>query len=103
MATRCLRKHRLRLHPRVIRRRLNPANKGSGSSAVPVPNAFSSSLILDTGNCEMSRIFNFSAGPAILPEPVLRQVQEELLDWHGCGMSVMEMSHRDKDFMSIAA
>ena len=51
----------------------------------------------------MSRIFNFSAGPAILPEPVLRQVQEELLDWHGCGMSVMEMSHRDKDFMSIAS
>jgi phosphoserine aminotransferase len=51
----------------------------------------------------MSRVFNFSAGPAILPEPVLRQVQEELLDWHGSGMSVMEMSHRDKDFMSIAA
>jgi phosphoserine aminotransferase len=50
----------------------------------------------------MSRVFNFSAGPAILPEPVLRQVQEELLDWHGSGMSVMEMSHRDKDFMSIA-
>ena len=51
----------------------------------------------------MTRVFNFSAGPAILPEPVLRQVQEELLDWHGSGMSVMEMSHRDKDFMSIAA
>ncbi len=50
----------------------------------------------------MSRVFNFSAGPAILPEPVLRQVQEELLDWRGSGMSVMEMSHRDKDFMSIA-
>jgi phosphoserine aminotransferase len=51
----------------------------------------------------MSRVFNFSAGPAILPEAVLRQVREELLDWHGSGMSVMEMSHRDKDFMSIAA
>src|ERR1700756_4326985 len=51
----------------------------------------------------MTRVFNFSAGPAILPEAVLRQAQEELLDWHGCGMSVMEMSHRDKDFMSIAA
>lgn len=50
----------------------------------------------------MSRIFNFSAGPATLPEPVLKQVQEELLDWHGSGMGVMEMSHRDKDYTSIA-
>ncbi|TXH03626.1 MAG: 3-phosphoserine/phosphohydroxythreonine transaminase [Nevskiaceae bacterium] len=50
----------------------------------------------------MSRIFNFSAGPATLPEAVLKQVQAELLDWHGTGMSVMEMSHRDKPFMSIA-
>ena len=49
------------------------------------------------------RLFNFSAGPATLPEPVLRRVQEELLDWHGAGMGVMEMSHRDKEFMSIAA
>ncbi|HWY24205.1 MAG TPA: 3-phosphoserine/phosphohydroxythreonine transaminase [Nevskia sp.] len=51
----------------------------------------------------MTRIFNFSAGPATLPLSVLQQVQSELLDWHGSGMSVMEMSHRDKDFMSIAA
>ncbi|MBL6749407.1 MAG: 3-phosphoserine/phosphohydroxythreonine transaminase [Nevskia sp.] len=51
----------------------------------------------------MTRKFNFSAGPAILPLPVLQQAQAELLDWHGSGMSVMEMSHRDKDFMSIAA
>src|SRR5579885_2018945 len=51
----------------------------------------------------MARVFNFSPGPAILPEPVLQQVKEELLDWRGSGMSVMEMSHRDKDFMSIAA
>lgn len=50
----------------------------------------------------MKRIFNFSAGPATLPEAVLRQVQEELLNWQGCGMGVMEMSHRDKEFMSIA-
>jgi len=50
----------------------------------------------------MSRVFNFSAGPAILPEPVLRQAQSELLDWRGSGMSVMEMSHRDKAFMTIA-
>ena len=46
----------------------------------------------------MSRPWNFSAGPAALPEAVLRQVQEELLDWHGSGMSVMEMSHRGKEF-----
>jgi phosphoserine aminotransferase len=49
----------------------------------------------------MSRIWNFSAGPAALPEEVLRQAQAELLDWHGAGCSVMEMSHRGKEFMSI--
>lgn len=50
----------------------------------------------------MKRIFNFNAGPATLPIEVLQQVQAELLDWHDSGMSVMEMSHRDKAFMSIA-
>ena len=50
----------------------------------------------------MSRIFNFSAGPAALPEAVLKQAQQEMTDWHGSGMSVMEMSHRGKEFMSIA-
>src|SRR5882724_2759524 len=50
----------------------------------------------------MKRIINFSAGPATLPQKVLEQVQSELLDWHGSGMSVMEMSHRDKEFMSVA-
>jgi phosphoserine aminotransferase len=48
-----------------------------------------------------SRPFNFSAGPATLPEPVLRQVAAEMLDWGGSGMSVMEMSHRGKEFGSI--
>ncbi|HEY1075918.1 MAG TPA: 3-phosphoserine/phosphohydroxythreonine transaminase, partial [Fontimonas sp.] len=51
----------------------------------------------------MSRIVNFSAGPATLPQAVLEQVAAEMLDWNGTGMSVMEMSHRDKPFMSIAA
>lgn len=51
----------------------------------------------------MSRIFNFSAGPSALPEDVLKQAQSEMLDWHGSGMSVMEMSHRGKQFSSIAA
>ncbi len=50
----------------------------------------------------MSRLFNFSAGPAMLPIDVLEQAQKELLDWQGTGMSVMEMSHRGKEFMSIA-
>ncbi|MCU7921440.1 MAG: 3-phosphoserine/phosphohydroxythreonine transaminase [Candidatus Thiodiazotropha sp. (ex Dulcina madagascariensis)] len=50
----------------------------------------------------MSRVFNFSAGPAMLPEAVLQQAKEELLDWRGSGMSVMEVSHRGKAFMSIA-
>src|SRR5215212_11609724 len=48
------------------------------------------------------RIFNFSPGPAVLPEPVLRTAASEMLDWHGTGMSVMEMSHRGKEFISIA-
>ncbi len=50
----------------------------------------------------MSRVFNFSAGPAVLPEAVLRQAAEEMLDWRGSGMSVMEMSHRGKEFIGIA-
>jgi phosphoserine aminotransferase len=50
----------------------------------------------------MTRVFNFSAGPAALPTEVLEQAQSEMLDWNGCGMSVMEMSHRGKEFMSIA-
>ena len=51
----------------------------------------------------MPRVFNFSAGPAALPEPVLRQAAEEMLDWHGSGMSVMEMSHRGPEYMAIHA
>jgi phosphoserine aminotransferase len=51
----------------------------------------------------MERIHNFSAGPAILPQEVLEQARDELLNWQGCGMSVMEMSHRGKEFMGILA
>lgn len=50
----------------------------------------------------MSRIFNFSAGPAMLPAEVLEQAASEMTDWRGSGMSVMEMSHRGKEFKSIA-
>jgi phosphoserine aminotransferase len=49
------------------------------------------------------RVFNFSAGPAVLPEEVLYQAAAEMLDWRGSGMSVMEMSHRGKEFIGIAA
>ena len=49
------------------------------------------------------RVFNFSAGPAVLPEDVLSKAAAEMLDWHGSGMSVMEMSHRGKEFIAIAA
>jgi phosphoserine aminotransferase len=51
----------------------------------------------------MSRIFNFSAGPAVLPEEVLARAGDEMLDWHGTGMCVMEMSHRGKEFIQIHA
>ncbi|MCR5355422.1 MAG: 3-phosphoserine/phosphohydroxythreonine transaminase [Lachnospiraceae bacterium] len=49
----------------------------------------------------MSRVYNFSAGPAVLPEEVLREAAEEMMDYRGCGMSVMEMSHRSKVFDDI--
>jgi phosphoserine aminotransferase len=49
----------------------------------------------------MTQIYNFSAGPAVLPKEVLAQAADEMLDWHGSGMSVMEMSHRGPEFMSI--
>ncbi len=49
----------------------------------------------------MARVFNFSAGPAVLPEEVLKQAAKEMLDYEGCGMSVMEMSHRSVIFKDI--
>lgn len=51
----------------------------------------------------MARVYNFSAGPAMLPEAVLERARDEMLEWRGSGMCVAEMSHRGKDFMSIAA
>jgi phosphoserine aminotransferase len=51
----------------------------------------------------MSRAHNFSAGPATLPEPVLRQAQDEMLDWHGAGASIVELSHRGPEFLQVAA
>ncbi|MEM9208644.1 MAG: 3-phosphoserine/phosphohydroxythreonine transaminase [Pseudomonadota bacterium] len=51
----------------------------------------------------MTRVHNFSAGPAALPEPVLQRIREEIPDWGGTGMSVMEISHRSKEFVDCAA
>ena len=50
----------------------------------------------------MSRTYNFSAGPAALPEAVLRQAQSEMLEWGKAQASVMEVSHRGKDFIALA-
>ena len=49
----------------------------------------------------MTQIYNFSAGPAVLPKEVLQEAAADMLDWHGSGMSVMEMSHRGPEFISI--
>ena len=49
----------------------------------------------------MSRCFNFSAGPAVLPLEVLKKAQEELVDFRGSGMSIMEMSHRGKEYTAV--
>ena len=51
---------------------------------------------------ETKTVYNFSAGPCILPKEVLKQAQDETMSWHGCGVSVMEMSHRSKEFIEIA-
>ncbi len=51
----------------------------------------------------MTRNYNFSAGPSALPEEVLKLAQQELLDWHGLGLSIMEMSHRSDEFVAVAA
>jgi len=51
----------------------------------------------------VARVYNFSAGPATLPQAVIERARDEMLDWNGSGMSVMEMSHRGKEYMSIAA
>ena len=51
----------------------------------------------------MSRAYNFSAGPATLPEAVLRQAQEEMLEWRDARASIVELSHRGPEFMQVAA
>src|SRR5262245_36186586 len=66
----------------------------AATARIPVPSP---------GKGPMARVFNFSAGPAVLPEEVLRQAAAEMLDWQGSGMCVMEMSHRGPEFIAIAA
>ncbi|HEY7775191.1 MAG TPA: 3-phosphoserine/phosphohydroxythreonine transaminase, partial [Kineobactrum sp.] len=50
----------------------------------------------------MTRLYNFCAGPAALPVPVLETARDDMLEWHGTGMSLMEMSHRSPEFISVA-
>ena len=50
----------------------------------------------------MTQVYNFSSGPAMLPVEVLRRAEQELTNWHGLGTSVMEISHRSKEFMAVA-
>src|SRR5688572_5514787 len=54
-----------------------------------------------TSATTVDRVFNFSPGPAVLPLPVLEQVQSELLSLPGCGASILEISHRSKQFLAI--
>src|SRR3954470_21989971 len=84
----------------VMARRLGPA---AAVFYARRPGAACDASLTPSSKHSMTRIFNFSPGPATLPEPVLRQAAQEMLDWHGCGMSVMEMSHRGKEFISIHA
>ena len=58
---------------------------------------------VDTKENHSGLVYNFGAGPAMLPREVMQLARAEFLDWHGCGMSVMEMSHRSDEFKSIAA
>ena len=67
-----------------------------------VPAGASIDDVFERGGYEkMSRVYNFSAGPAVLPEAVLKEVAEEMMDYQGSGMSVMEMSHRSPEFQKI--
>lgn len=50
----------------------------------------------------LDNVFNFSAGPAALPKPVMKQAQADFIDWNGLGTSVMEISHRSKEFIQVA-
>jgi phosphoserine aminotransferase len=81
---------------RIVR---EPAGAGAHDARIRVRRK---APVRDKENSAM-KVFNFSAGPAVLPRPVLERAAAEMLDWHGSGMSVMEMSHRGKEFISIAA
>jgi phosphoserine aminotransferase len=73
-----------------------------GSLAAPAEHGARDGSVTRNNEVMMARVINFSAGPAVLPEEVLQRAAAEMLDWHGSGMSVMEMSHRGKEFIGIA-
>src|SRR5205823_4259752 len=76
-----------------LQRSRTPSRKMRSLRVVQMPNPT---------RIDCMRVFNFSAGPAVLPEAVLQQAAAEMLDWHGSGMSVMEMTHRGKEFIPRA-
>src|SRR5258705_8909600 len=80
-----------------------PLDRPRAPSAAPVPPTGRRAAPLNRSRTRPMRVFNFSAGPAVLPEAVLEKAAAEMLDWRGTGMSVMEMSHRGKEFIGIAA
>lgn len=81
------------------------AVRKAGPSCVPCPRprATVASPVIAASAAKQAhgRVFNFSAGPAILPADVLEKAQADLLNWQGSGMSIMEMSHRGKEFESV--
>lgn len=95
----CLRTRRIA--PRLQKQRqLVRAVEGEPPAKQPAPKASKTAAAKKQPH---NRVFNFSAGPAVLPLPVLEQAQKDLLNWNNSGMSVMEMSHRGKEFESILA
>jgi phosphoserine aminotransferase len=83
-----------------LKLRLAPTTKGNQKVSPFRGSAVGSTV---TSSIGAKRVFNFNAGPGALPLPVLERIREELLDWRGSGMSVMEMSHRSPQFEGICA
>ena len=86
-------------HVFLAKKKRNNGRTSSNNNTKTVITSASSS----NNNNNNNRKYNFSAGPAMLPLDVLEEAQKDLVDYKGTGMSVLEMSHRGKDFMSIAA
>src|SRR4051812_22962744 len=75
----------------------------SPRASAPIALRHTSALAIRPAGAPMSRAYNFSAGPATLPEAVLAQARDEMLDWRGVGASIVELSHRGPEFIQVAA